>query len=972
MSRRRISVGAAVLMVLLVGTQFAVPVPSAAATPSSTAGWWNGSYQFRRSVTVTNQGSVPLVNQTVLVHLNFTGNDVEDPFSSVRLVNSTGGEVPSVIIGPQYSGPFLRSAYLLFMADLEPTSSLTYYVYYGADFQALPSYRSFAPIASFGNGSVTASTVPLSLDSTEVLLTFGSIDSESTTTGVSYPVQGAVQDYGPTTYSQAPFANDSGMISAGDLNSQNQVAYDVLQAGQLQLTRIMVLSPDSALTIDAVSNGGSRGVSGFDLTSVVGLGGLSTLGSSESFYNYTSGFLYTENPDAYFGARQSLSPSSFGLGSASTITGEASGGAFSGVDSYKLASAAGFSWDLGGLGPSDAFWISTSWGVSPSLEQLGASMPNAPLTAALGGQEVLPTATPTAGSLWSTSVTLTNLPIPSSGVVIPFGVGGASLIAGASTVSGTYAYSVPPAPQLNSNVWTSDSRSGGNGTAFASSSYYAFDIGESVERLSGVVPNANSNVTASLISTPGFAFRGTNAVLEVKYKASHSITSGNLSDQDLFVSADLDPTLTGNYSENIVLPVSGTSTTIPTSGCVTSGPTASPLEAVKPADVLIGDGTWRTLSISLPSSLNASGFNVMIRMCMSSSSGFAGSLDLEVASVGVVLQGQVSTVLQTTFSETSRELTIGYLPQASSVGSVGTVANLTISEVLLENASIGWQGGSSFSGTIAAPGAFTINGTSLAGLATIAPLHMDGVLVGSAVAGLVDSGKIGGLSGTVDPGPGVALLAGGSQANAATGTPFTVGLAGETVDVAVLDQNGAGVPGVQITPIEDGRSLNFSDVTNASGVAPIQLVPWTFQFNATYQETAIGSASIQAGAPPSVTLSSNIYNLTLAIKDSRGGVLPGAQLTFSLGNYTFSGTTNSQGRYSFEGIAGSVYSLSVDVGGTDYFNGQIGATANNVLIEVNANYLPTTALLLIVGLLALVPLLVVLGYFVARRFRKSA
>jgi hypothetical protein len=361
----------------------------------------------------------------------------------------------------------------------------------------------------------------------------------------------------------------------------------------------------------------------------------------------------------------------------------------------------------------------------------------------------------------------------------------------------------------------------------------------------------------------------------------------------------------------------------------------------------------------------------MFRLCLSTSPGFSGQLDLEVASLGVVLSGQTSAVLQTSFSDSSPELTVGYLPQSLSMASVGTVANLTITQVYMMNASVGWQDGSTFSGTIAAPSGLTLNDTSLARYASIGNQALDGVFVGSAVANFAVSGKINGVNGTASPGPGVAMLGSGGVANVSSGSQFTVGLTAQTVDVSILDQNHAGVAGVQVVPIVDGRGLPVSAVTNASGVAPVRLVPWTFQFNATYQETGIGSTEILAGAPPTASLISNVYNLTLVVKDSRGGLLPQAQVTLSVGNYTFSGTTDSRGRYSFQGIAGSLYDVTVVVGSSSYSVGQVGATANNAVIAVSTGYLPPSEELLIVGLVAMVPVLVVVGYFVTRRIRRS-
>ncbi|HXY56670.1 MAG TPA: hypothetical protein VEH01_03560, partial [Nitrososphaerales archaeon] len=89
MDRRRTFLVTALLVLLLAGTQFAPPKVVSAASSTANGGWWNSSYEFRRPLTVTNPGPSTLVNQTVIVHINFTGDYVEDPLTSVRLVNSS-------------------------------------------------------------------------------------------------------------------------------------------------------------------------------------------------------------------------------------------------------------------------------------------------------------------------------------------------------------------------------------------------------------------------------------------------------------------------------------------------------------------------------------------------------------------------------------------------------------------------------------------------------------------------------------------------------------------------------------------------------------------------------------------------------------------------------------------------------------------------------------------------------------------
>jgi len=960
-------VAAAAFLALLVGAM----APPAMASSAPAGGWWNDAYQYRRAVTVTNGGTTPMVNQTVLLHLNFTGNDVEDPIEGVRLVDSSGNEVPSAVAGPTYSGIFLRSAYFVFLANVPPKSAISYYLYYGSAFQSAPSYRPAGPTSSLDQGFVDVTQEAVSTDSTQLRISLGSVDSETMMSKVSYGSGSAVQDYGPAALAATPFSNDTGLVLAGMLNPQTAVAYESVIAGAVQLTQIVMVTPTSALTVEALSNGGSSTVRNVALDSVVGLGGLTALGSSFTSYNDRTGLLYTRNPDAYFGVQQSSGASSFGLGTVTSVTAQALAGVFSGGATYTLATAAGFAWNLGDLLPMTSEWVSSSWGVAADVTGLGVSLPAVPLGASLGEQEVLGIATPQARSIWLESVTLDNVGIPTKGVNIPLGFGGAQLVPGASSVSGTYTYSVPPSPAQDASAWTAATSSTGNSTAFASSEYYSFDEGQNVQRISGIVLNSSSTTTASLISTTGFAFRSSGAVLRVAYKASSTVSSGSLSSQDIFISADLDPTLSNNFTDHIVLPLSGSSNSIPSSGCPASGSVGTSYTQVVPAGVLIGDGTWRTISINLPAYLPSSGFDVMIRACLSTSQGFVGQLDLELASAAVILTGPASNFVMPSFSYSGPGLGIGLLPQATFLSSGVIGANLTMSLILQRNSSIGWENGFTFAGAVSAPSSITVNDSALAPSAIIGAPRFEGILVASAVSGFANSGSIDGTVGSVSATPGAALLLGGSAASPGNGGPFALGLQNETFQVKVVDANSAGVSGVEVVPSVDGITLPISAPTNGLGEATLNLVPWTFQFNATYQGEEIGSSTNQDGLHPFATVSSDLYNITLVIKDNRGGDLVGAQLSLSLGNYTFSGTSGDQGRYSFEGISNSLYSLTVYVGPDTYFTGQVNSIANNAVIQVTTSYVTPYTQLLIVVLVAIIPVVVVAAFVLVRRLRRA-
>lgn len=957
------------LLALLVGSEFSPVGMSVTAPSASQSAWWNNSYEFRRSVTVVNSGPAPLANQTVLLHLNFTGSDVEDAVAGIRLVNASGTETASVVVGPAYSGIYLRSAYLLFVVSMPANSSSSYYIYYGSTSSGLPAYRESQAASTFSDGVMTASLAVLSPSSTSLQIELGSIDSETTMTRLSYTASSPVS-IGPSPIAQEQFANDSGLILAGQPTPGTQVAYQSLQTDGVQLTRIVELGAQNALTVDAVANLGTSTLTGVQLTSVIGLSGLTSSGTSSSSIDQSTGLLYTQNPDAFFGVQPSSVPVSSTLGLTSEVEGEASAGSFSGVSSYTLATSAGLAWGVGDIQPATSASVSLAWAASSALPSLQSSLPGAPMTAVLGSQEVQPVANPAARSLFSASVRLTDLSITSGGLTVPFAVRGGTLVPGASSFNGTYTYTAPASAQQNSRAWTSSTSSTAGATSFASPNYYDFGNGQFVSRLSLHIPVSNGTSTAALFSTGGYAYNGPGSTLQITYRAGYSVLSGNFSAQALFVAADFDTSLRNNFNETILLPVTGSSSIVPANGCsATVGGTAVPANIIL-TDYLIGDNAWRTLSIPLPQSLPSSGFNVRLRLCVSSAAGFSGDMSLEVGSAGVVISGPASQIFAATFAQAGPAVSISYLPQAAQLGQIGVTANLTTSLLLQANSTIGWQDGSTFAGDVLPPSDFKLNTSAFRNNAVVQPPLFEGVLLYSAVSGYASSWTFESTQGNLTASPGISYLV-FPPTFVSAAAPYTVSLKSAQVSVSVVDTNQQGVGGATVIPYSGGVAVPVSATTDRSGATVVQLVPWTYVLNATYQDMGVGATVVQVGASPSASIATDLYNLTLIVRDSRTGPLVGANLNLTIGNFSFQGTTDQHGRYSFEAIAHSLYALTVTYGTQTYFSGVISANANNAVIAVTTTYVPASTQLLIVILVALVPVGILAAYFVSRRLRQS-
>jgi hypothetical protein len=552
-------------------------------------------------------------------------------------------------------------------------------------------------------------------------------------------------------------------------------------------------------------------------------------------------------------------------------------------------------------------------------------------------------------------------------LTIPFGLNGASFVPSVVSIDGTYDYSVPPPASANPRAWTATSSSTGNGTAYASPSNYAFDVGRSVESLSGFVPNAASTATAALISNSEFAFGGPTATLEIHYKASHAVQGGNFSAQDFFVAVDFDPTMSNNFNESMFLPVSGSSTTFPAFGCPASNSTGFRITRTGGSGYLIADGVWRTFSASLPSSLPSHGFDMRLRMCISSVPGFSGFMSLDVASVAIVLRGSASSILQASVSRAAPEVSLNYLPEAAGMSSAGVQVNLTMSLLLQANSEIGWADGATFAGVLSSPRSLSINYSTAIQSAKISQLYCKGILVSSAVAKFANTAIINGVGVPTVSSPGSLFLA--APTAVASQIPFTVRLNSQPMRVIVLDQNKERVPNVNVVLVTDGVRIG-PYVTNASGGVQLQVVPWSFTIDTVYQGVQVGSDDIVVGNQPSISVSSNLYRVSALVRDFRGGPVGDAEVVLTTGNYSLSGLTNGRGIYSFEAVANAVYNVTVSVGSESYFSGQLTATSNNAMVALSTSYLPPSIELLIVALIAIVPISGVATYYVARWLKR--
>ena len=134
------------VITLLVLSTLNLFVPQASAvTFQPSKGWWNADFRFQRSITLSNSYNYNFTGQPVFLHLSFEASHLTSGINELRLVNSSGQEVPAYVLDERSTGPFVTSVWMVFLASLRAHSSRTLELYYGNAIASAPSYRSEKP-----------------------------------------------------------------------------------------------------------------------------------------------------------------------------------------------------------------------------------------------------------------------------------------------------------------------------------------------------------------------------------------------------------------------------------------------------------------------------------------------------------------------------------------------------------------------------------------------------------------------------------------------------------------------------------------------------------------------------------------------------------------------------------------------------------------------------------------------------------
>ncbi len=957
-----------------------IDVPRGAMASSSAdpqAAWYDQNSSFRRMLEVTNPGSDPFINQSVVVHLTFALSHFSDALTEFKVFDSTGQKVPSFVLDQQYTDGYVSSVTLLFFANVQPDNSSTYSLYYGSAQHSLPPTGFYEAATNITEGLVSVQQVPTRPGSDQLTFSFGGTFAQTVISKLSYS-DGQQREYGSAEISTGPYTNDTGWHIVGRLSSPSaEVATDTVVAGDLRFTRALVAYQDHVLGVDVVSNPGPSAVQNAKLTEFINSSRLALLGYTSSTYNNGVGLYSSSVASTLLGFQWSPVPSGYDVGKLAALLSEAA------TDSLLLrTSAAGttagvFLWDLGNLGQSGASIVGYGWTTGTAEQQLEAKLHGVGVvTSIVGNEEPFQRFIPATTAVWGGSVSLANLTLPSKGIDVPLTVKGGNWLPGTVHLEGEFRYAAPsPVFSPSAKTWVASNGWTGNASSVASPAFYSVDAGSYVARLAVTSANLSSTTYANLVSNAFTVFGTLSPRLNFLYQASFGTTSGLPANQTFYAALDIDNNFTGKIAETLLFPVAGSSTFTDRYGCGSSKistfqhGSSTQIVTVSP---LIADGTWRALNVSLSQWTPAGGFRALIRFCTASTDSFAGTMRMLLKSAYVSADGPALKVVAATMDYSSPVISIGYRTQGThGIPLVTLNANLhfSVQTALTINVT-----GTTFAGA-AVPPEVSANSTRSLRLNSSVPLSLDSLVMRTTFAAFEDSFTLNSLNETAvktngsvysDPPP---ITVSGGKTPAPI--PFSVVFQGYTLAISLVDANGNPIPGAHLTFTAGDTTVGEAN-TGSTGTVEVALLPWTYQMAAGLNGGTAPSVSVSLNGNESIAVNVDVYKITLELSDILHRPLPDAKVSLGLGSTTFGGFTDSRGIFSFQAVAGKTYHLVVLSAGSQIFQGDIKAAPNNAVVQVSTGYIPQYVTLAI--LFAIAAIVLSLGgvlYLTRRRATRS-
>jgi len=942
--------------------------------------WWNSQYAYRKSITITNPTASALRNYPVFLQVDFPFSTLSDATAELRLVSQSGIEVPSYVLDEISSNGFVTSAWVLTFASLSNSSSETFDLYYGSPAATTPGYRLDAATANAQAEDLSVDVSTSQPAASSVQVTFGGTYSEQILSKVSYGA-GTRQEYGATEISQSPAAVISPLSVVANVSSSVVALSSVYSAGTLRLTQAFVLDNNTLVDARLLTNTGQTAVTGVALTDLVDSSSLAALGTMNTSYAPKSGLLSTEVSGASFGYASTSTASSFEVGDLAHVISDASDGHLSNSTS-GAGTAAALSWNLGSLAAGGSTQFISAWGVGTTYSELASSIAGytGQLQTSVGQEETYTATLSQVTSSWDVAMPIANASISGGGLSIPISLNGATPIASRMSLAGTANYVLPSSSRTG---WTPQSASTGNASAYATTAFYSIKektYTDSVRVSSG---NGVGSGAAQLVS-PVLSFPSSvSKSLTLRYKALFS-GGGDFSSQWLYVAVDASRAPTGPFTPTLVVPAGGSSASISGSGCESlpkGAPVSTQNATVTTSGALVADGSWRNLNVSLDNALGTSSLYARIRFCTATAPGYAGQVELDVASAGIEARGDAPSFLSASLSTGGSALTLSFIP-----GATYEPSNLTLNGVVSFPATgtvpLKWDGGTSYNGTIQgllSPGSQGKNATAKPDSTAAAATSTNPTFVGATISPpphllapeiMVNGSAVKGEA----VGDGVFLnssdiIKGGASTFRAV--EVALNFAGHELGIKVEDADGNPLSGAAVTIQTNDSSPMNEPNTNATGSLSLLLLPSTYSVTVDFQGVSVGSATANLTSDQTIIVPTSVYSIPLQVKDALGEPVQGANITVSRGSSNLALTSGQSGMASFLGVPNNEYNVSVSIAGSTYYAGTVLGSSSRATFELGTSYLSAWIQIAIVGAIAASMIAVSLVVYLSRRRPKG-
>jgi len=916
---------------------------SSAQSFGSSFSWWNTSYVFERNITVTNPFNQSFQMKPVFVNLNFEPGHLLSAIKEIRIVNATGYEIPSFIVFENHTGGFVTSALVMFLVNIPPGSSQTYQIYYGNPSSSVPSYRSSSSamlhagvLTLSSQGYQQGSVLNMSIANTFFLSLYDKLS-------FSNPQN---QDYGFSQIASSSYEIQKQWKGIGTIPQYNFTASKlVANAGPVQITKLLLAYNDTFDLFTFVLNPSNNQVNALRITQLFDVSQLASFGVSSVIYNSSSNILYGYVGDTYTGISSNYTPQIVDAGNIQSIINATRSDNLTNSYTSGGPSVAAISYSVGQLQPSASFILETVWSVSSSSSGLTAQIKSQfkNLIIAIGNEVFYNQYLPDSAILWNAEFNRSNLTLPSTGTSVLIPLKSLSWVPESLSYNGLIYYDVPsPSFAASSSAWYTKTSFVGNASSYASSKYYSTVLGTFTGRVASWVFTPNATSSAMLLSNNYTVLNSLGTNLSLIYSAD--IASSGLSSKIPFayLALDIDPTLKGNFTSTIVFPVAGSST-----------PANTTL-----ASSLIADGNWHRLSISLNNYVNYSTFEFRLRIVAYSPPGFVGQVELNFGAASISWYTGANGLLSASLGYTSPALIFSYKPLKFSPPPTG-ILSFNSSFLAAQQLNFTPSSGSSFSAITASPtGNVSLTPSSMIVYSSYSSMNPSIYFNTTKVASLQLLSPV-----LLIPHNEIPIR----QAANVSLTAINLNFTGNQMKVVVLNSDKNPVPGASVLINPLGSSLQISLKTDSSGMAAIQLVPWTYLVNVYYQNYQLYSVFIGLDKPQTITINASIYNILVEAKTMGGKPLTNYPISVSTGNFTIQGMTDMNGVFSFPAVANAIYVVNLTQPDGSQVSQALRASMNNEVFSITTPYHSAQTQLLIETAAAVAIIIAALALYIFSR-----